>query len=109
MMMTLGILRVEDIKIDSRIGIIVSQEPNERVCRSSGKDASYQGSVYSDAQYTTHTGTVQGLCLNIFFETLIWSSMETIRRCRLFSKESNKLFYEPIFSKLHTQRTNIIS
>jgi hypothetical protein len=68
MMMTLGILRVEDIKIDSGIGTIVSQEPNDRLCRSSGKGASYQGSVHIDAQYTTYTGTVQGLCLNIFFK-----------------------------------------
>ena len=41
MIMTLGILRVEDIKIDSGIGTIVSQEPNDRLCRSSGNEASY--------------------------------------------------------------------
>jgi hypothetical protein len=84
MIMTLGILRVEDIKIDSGIGTIVSQEPNDRLCRSSGNEASYQGSIHIDAQYTTYTCTVQGLCLNIFFFTLTWSSMETIGRCRLF-------------------------
>jgi len=35
--------------------------------------------------------------------------METVGKCRLLSKEYNKLTYESLFTKLHSQRTAIVS
>jgi len=69
--MTLWVLRVEDIKINSRIRMIISWELNDGVCWSLKEGASYQGSIYIEAKSTAHTNTVQDLCLNIIFEILI--------------------------------------
>uniref|UniRef100_B9I1Q0 Uncharacterized protein n=1 Tax=Populus trichocarpa TaxID=3694 RepID=B9I1Q0_POPTR len=49
------------------------------------------------------------LCRDAIYKVLICSSMETIEKCRLLSKEYNKLTYESFFTKLHSQRTNIVS
>jgi len=48
-------------------------------------------------------------CLDIIFEILTRSSMETVEKCRLLSKECNKITYESTFTNHHSQRTNIIS
>jgi F-box interacting protein len=49
------------------------------------------------------------LCRDAIYEVLTRSSMETVGKCRLLSKEYNKLTYESLFTKLHSQRTNIVS
>jgi len=49
------------------------------------------------------------LCRDAIYEVLTRSSMETVGKCRLLSKEYNKLTYESLFTKLHGQRTNIVS
>jgi hypothetical protein len=49
------------------------------------------------------------LCRDAIYEVLTRSSMEIMGKCRLLSKEYNKLTYESLFTKLHSQRTNIVS
>jgi hypothetical protein len=49
------------------------------------------------------------LCRDAIYEVLTCSSMEIVWKCRLLSKEYNKLTYESLFTKLHSQRTNIVS
>jgi len=49
------------------------------------------------------------LCRDAIYEVLTRSSMETVGKCRLLFKEYNKLTYESLFTKLHSQRTNIVS
>jgi hypothetical protein len=49
------------------------------------------------------------LCRDAIYEVLTHSLMETMGKCRLLSKEYNKLTYEPFFTKLHSQGTNIVS
>jgi len=53
--------------------------------------------------------SVGDLCRDAIYEVLTRSSMETVGKCRLLSKEYNKLTYESLFIKLHSQRTNIVS
>jgi hypothetical protein len=49
------------------------------------------------------------LCSNIIYKVLTYSSMKTIGKCRVLSKECNKFTYEFTFTNLHSQRTNTIS
>uniref|UniRef100_B9IE03 Uncharacterized protein n=1 Tax=Populus trichocarpa TaxID=3694 RepID=B9IE03_POPTR len=49
------------------------------------------------------------LCQDVIYEVLTRLSMKTMGKCRLLSKEHNKLTYESLFTKLHSQRTNIVS
>jgi hypothetical protein len=53
--------------------------------------------------------SVGDLCQDAIYEVLTRSSMETVGKCRLLSKEYNKLTYESLFTRLHSQRTNIVS
>jgi hypothetical protein len=49
------------------------------------------------------------LCWDAINEVLIRSSMETMGKYRVLFKEYNKLTYESLFTKLHSQITNIVS
>jgi hypothetical protein len=49
------------------------------------------------------------LCRDAIYEVLTRSSMEIVGKCRLLSKEYNKLTYESLFTRLHNQKTNIVS
>ncbi|KAB5568179.1 hypothetical protein DKX38_001972 [Salix brachista] len=46
---------------------------------------------------------------DIIYEILTRSSMETVGRCRLLSKERNSITYDSVFTNLHGQRTNTMS
>ena len=48
------------------------------------------------------------LCRDAIYEMLTRSSIGTVGKCRLLSKEYNKLTYESFFTNLHGQRTNIV-
>ena len=52
--------------------------------------------------------SARDLWWDVIYEVLTRSSMETVGKCRLLSKEYNKLTYESLFTKLHNQRTNIV-
>ncbi|KAG5237750.1 F-box protein [Salix suchowensis] len=49
------------------------------------------------------------LSSDIIYEILTRSSMETVGRCRLLSKECNSITYDSVFSDLHRQRTDTMS
>jgi len=49
------------------------------------------------------------LCWDAIYEVLTRSSLETVKKCRLLSKEYNNLTYKSLFTKLHSQKTNIVS
>jgi hypothetical protein len=53
--------------------------------------------------------SVRDLCQDVIYEVLKCSSMKTVGKYRLLSKEYNKLTYESLFTRLHSQRTNIVS
>jgi hypothetical protein len=53
--------------------------------------------------------SVGDLCRDVIYEVLTPSSMKTVEKYRLLSKEYNKLTYKSLFIKLHNQRTNIVS
>jgi len=52
--------------------------------------------------------SARDLCTDVIYEVLMFSSIETMGKCRLPSKEGNKFTYEFICTKLHNQRTKTI-
>jgi len=49
------------------------------------------------------------LCSDVIYEVLTHSSIKTIGKFRFLSKECNKFTYKSTFTKLHNQKTNIVS
>jgi hypothetical protein len=52
--------------------------------------------------------SARDLCTDVIYKVIMFSSIETMGKCRLPSKKGNKFIYEFICTKLHNQRTKTI-